>query len=197
MRCDLTLFRLYLHLAVLKNVRECLSFILILYDIKINFLEDFLYMKKTFLSIGLGIAVWAAGSAGAENLAGILAVENGSHLISIADRQAQLSMQIAKGYLQSERNGTDHKLALSIKALKAGQAKLKNSISDPELQNLLKYLDICMNKLEKKIAVKFTPGNAESVDELSKTIEEGNRYVKNSLKASKKDGIKSIALLGI
>jgi hypothetical protein len=154
-------------------------------------------MKKTFLSIGLGIAVWAAGSAGAENLAGILAVENGSHLISIADRQAQLSMQIAKGYLQSERNGTDHKLALSIKALKAGQAKLKNSISDPELQNLLKYLDICMNKLEKKIAVKFTPGNAESVDELSKTIEEGNRYVKNSLKASKKDGIKSIALLGI
>jgi len=95
--------------------------------------------------------------------------------IDAAQNTPEITQQLFSDYL----SGYDtHNV---IKHLRHTQSMLKRSIHDPELNNLLKYLDVCLKDLSRSVAKPATEANAHHVDDLLKAITEGNLYIIDTL----------------
>ena len=107
-------------------------------------------------------------------------------LIDIAGKQRMLSQRIAKDYLYIGKKVAVDKarkeLRASIAEFKANQAKLEEMINDPEIKNLLAFVNMSLNELEGIVQKPFSLDNAQLVLDLSESMLEGSQYVVDSLK---------------
>ncbi len=150
-------------------------------------------MKKIGVALGL-ILIFNGGVVTAEAPSG--AAQTGSHvnalvkrdaieLINIAGKQRMLSQRIAKDYLYIGKHiATDKaskQLKASLKEFNANQKKLAEMINDPEIKNLLEFVNMSLQELEGIVKKPFSLDNAQLVLDLSESMLEGSQYVVDSL----------------
>ncbi len=107
-------------------------------------------------------------------------------LIDIAGKQRMLSQRIAKDYLYIGKkvavDKASRQLKASLKEFKEGQTKLGEMINDPEIKNLLAFVNLSLSELEGIVQKPFSLDNAQLVLDLSESMLEGSQYVVDSLK---------------
>jgi len=64
------------------------------------------------------------------------------------------------------------------------QQALKANESNPELQNLLKYIDVCIRKIRKDVHTPFSEKNAAALSDAVDAIDEATRYITTHRPAS-------------
>ncbi len=149
-------------------------------------------MKQILKRIGLALGILLLAGSPA-----VLAAETGKpvnalvkkdaiQLINIAGKQRMLSQRIAKDYLYlGKKIATDKarkELEASLKEFRANQKKLSEMINDPEIKNLLAFVNMSLEELEGIVKKPFSLDNAQLVLDLSESMLEGSQYVVDSLK---------------
>jgi len=106
-------------------------------------------------------------------------------LINIAGKQRMLSQRIAKDYLyigkRVARSKADRQLKKSLKDFLVSHKKLLLSINNPEIKNLLDFVDLSSNDFRDIASQDFSLDNAQLILDLSESMLEGSQYVFNSL----------------
>jgi len=106
-------------------------------------------------------------------------------LIDIAGKQRMLSQRIAKDYLYKGADiavdKSDKQLKKTLKESLYAQNKLKESIKDARVLNLIDFVAMNYEDIASKTKEKFTLDNAQYVLDLSESMLEGNEYVMKSL----------------
>ncbi len=109
-------------------------------------------------------------------------------LIGIAGKQRMLSQRIAKDYLYRGAdiavNKANSQLSKTLKESLYAQAKLKESIKDPRVVNLIDFVAMNYEDIAVKTKEKFNLDNAQYVLDLSESMLEGNEYIMTSLQKS-------------
>ncbi len=138
--------------------------------------------------------------AGAEKSAGAASAlvpestqPNMKEVINIAGKQRMLSQRIAKDYLYIGKNVAVDKatrqLKKSLELFTKSQNFLKEFIPDPEIRNLIAFVNLSKNELEEIAKKPFSLDNAQLILDLSESMLEGSQYIVDSLKnqAKQKD----------
>jgi len=148
---------------------------------------------KTLVAVAIAALVGVTGAAAEEKGQGQAAAsqvnelvkKDAIELINIAGQQRMLSQRIAKDYLYiGKKVATDKakkQLDESLKAFRANQAKLAEMINDPEIKNLLEFVQMSLQELEGIVKKSFNLDNAQLVLDLSESMLEGSQYVVDSL----------------
>jgi len=89
----------------------------------------------------------------------------------LAQSEGKISRQIFQSYL----NGSDTQYKLS--QLHKIQKELRSSSRNPEITNMLAYLDLCIVKLQSALHKAPSPAAIGKVHDLTSSIEEGSRYI--------------------
>jgi nitrate/nitrite-specific signal transduction histidine kinase len=109
-------------------------------------------------------------------------------LIDIAGKQRMLSQRIAKDYLYKgadiAANKANEQLTKTLKESLYAQAKLKESIKDPRVVNLIDFVAMNYQDIAAKTNEKFSVDNAQYILDLSESMLEGNEYIMTSLQKS-------------
>jgi len=154
-------------------------------------------MKKNFVKkagVLLAVVSISMSSLMASNV-----VSDTVKLIDIAGKQRMLSQRIAKDYLYAGKNVAKAKaskeLKISLEELNTAHKLLVESINDPEIQNLLSFVQMSGEDFESTAKKAFNLDNAQLVIDLSESMLEGSQYVVDSLK--KKVKVKESAIVGI
>ena len=120
-------------------------------------------------------------------------------LIDIAGKQRMLSQRIAKDYLYAGKNVAKAKatkeLKTSLNELNKDHKLLVDSINDPDIQNLLSFVQMSSEDFEATAKKPFNLDNAQLIIDLSESMLEGSQYVVDSLK--KKVKVKESAIVGL
>ena len=107
-------------------------------------------------------------------------------LIDIAGRQRMLSQRIAKDYMYIGKkiavSKASKELTQSLEEMKTAQKKLVDSINDPDIQNLLAFVQMSSEDFEATSKEPFSIDNAQLILDLSESMLEGSQYVVTSLK---------------
>ncbi len=107
-------------------------------------------------------------------------------LIDMAGKQRMLSQRIAKDYMYAGKSiataKAERQLNRSLKELKEAHTILINSINNPEIKNLLSFVEMSSEDFEATAKEKFTTDNAQLILDLSESMLEGSEYVVTSLK---------------
>jgi len=119
-------------------------------------------------------------------------------LIDMAGKQRMLSQRIAKDYLYAGMKVSPAKankqLKASLEELLSTHKVLVKSINDPDIANLLAFVEMSSEDFEATAKEDFTIDNAQLVIDLSESMLEGSQYVVDSLKKTVK--IKESAIVG-
>jgi Xaa-Pro aminopeptidase len=119
-------------------------------------------------------------------------------LIDMAGKQRMLSQRIAKDYLYEGKRVAPSKahrqLQASMKELLDTHKALVKSINDPDISNLLAFVEMSSEDFEATAKEKFSIDNAQLVIDLSESMLEGSQYVVDSLK--KKVKVKESKIVG-
>jgi hypothetical protein len=117
-----------------------------------------------------------------------LAIADGIKLIDIAGQQRMLSQRIAKDYLYRGKgiatDKADAQLQESIAQFKANQRKLGKMIKNPEIKNLLSFVNMSLDELQGITRKPFNMNNAQLVLDLSESMLEGSQYIVDTIKNS-------------
>ena len=109
-------------------------------------------------------------------------------LINIAGQQRILSQRISKDYLykggEIAVNKASRQLSQTLKESMASQDKLRASITDEKIMNLLDFVEMNNQDIVIKTKEKFSIDNAQYVLDLSESMLEGNEYIMRALKKS-------------
>lgn len=108
----------------------------------------------------------------------VVAKSNLNSLITLTTKQEKLSNMLVSSY--NKKNQTV--LIANIKSMEAAQYRLKSSIKDPEIVNLLVYLDMCVHNIKTLAKKPYSTKNAKAIASLCISLSEGNQYVAESLK---------------
>jgi len=107
-------------------------------------------------------------------------------LIDIAGRQRMLSQRIAKDYMYAGKKVATSKatkqLKKSLDEMKKAHKILVESINDPEIKNLLAFVQMSSEDFEATSKEPFSTDNAQLILDLSESMLEGSQYVVTSLK---------------
>ncbi len=113
---------------------------------------------------------------------------NALELINLAGQQRMLSQRISKDYLykggEIAVSKADRQLTRTLKESLQAHSKLKESITDPKIINLLGFVEMNNQDIVLKTKESFNIDNAQYVLDLSESMLEGNEYVMSSLKKS-------------
>ena len=154
-------------------------------------------MKRDFQRIGLAVGMLLILSGGAlaaeantsatpqETRVNALVKKDAIQLINVAGKQRMLSQRIAKDYLYiGKKVATDKatsQLKASLEEFRSNQAKLAEMINDPEIKNLLEFVNMSLSELEEIVKKPSSLDNAQLVLDLSESMLEGSQYVVDSL----------------
>ena len=119
-------------------------------------------------------------------------------LIDIAGKQRMLSQRIAKDYLYIGKKVAVSKAKRQMKSSIAEMIKvhknLVNSINDPEIKNLLAFVQLSMEDFKATASKSYNLDNAQLIIDLSESMLEGSQYVVDSLKNKSK--VKESSIVG-
>ena len=119
-------------------------------------------------------------------------------LIDVAGKQRMLSQRIAKDYLYAGEKVAVSKAKKQMKASMEEMVKihkrLVDSINDPEIQNLLAFVQLSIEDFKSTANEPYSLDNAQLIIDLSESMLEGSQYVVDSLKDKVK--VKESALVG-
>ena len=119
-------------------------------------------------------------------------------LIDVAGKQRMLSQRIAKDYLYVGKKVAVSKASkqqkASIDEMVSAHKVLVDSINDPEITNLLSFVELSIEDFKATANEPFTLDNAQLIIDLSESMLEGSQYVVNSLKEKVK--VKESAIVG-
>jgi len=111
-------------------------------------------------------------------------------LINMAGKQRMLSQRIAKDYMYVGKKiamaKATRQLKSSLEELNAAHKVLVQSINDPEIKNLLAFVEMSTEDFQAISKEKFSLDNAQLILDLSESMLEGSQYVVDSLKQSVK-----------
>ena len=100
---------------------------------------------------------------------------NTKQLDTLAGKQQVLSTKVVKAYSQNNKSVN---MMTTIKALEAGQVKLKKiAVRNSEIDNLFVFLTICLDEMKVLVKKPYSSENAQLVADLSASISEGSRYI--------------------
>ncbi len=151
---------------------------------------------KTLLLVSLLFSLAAAEENGA--VAGNIAIKsvNGVNyvvktgkinMIDTAGKQRMLSQRLAKDYLYIGNKVAVSKAQKQLKAslaeFSAAHKRLYASINDPEIRNLLTFVQMSYDEFKSLVNQPFNLDNAQLALDLSETILEGSQFVVDSLKS--------------
>ena len=154
-------------------------------------------MKNVWMrNMSLAVAViWMMGVSGstlyakpiqAENTMGKSVLADIVKLIDVAGKQRMLSQRIAKDYLYAGKNIAVSKAKKQMKdsmiEMENIHKRLVDSINDPEIQNLLAFVQLSIEDFKSTANEPYNLDNAQLVIDLSESMLEGSQYVVNSLK---------------
>jgi Xaa-Pro aminopeptidase len=109
-------------------------------------------------------------------------------LIDIAGKQRMLSQRLAKDYLYIGKkvavSRAKKELDASLKEFLDGQKRLKSSINNEEILNLLQFTELSSEEFQEILKQPFNLDNAQIAIDLSESMLEGSQYVVDSLKAA-------------
>ena len=115
-----------------------------------------------------------------------ISVSDMMQLIDIAGKQRMLSQRIAKDYLYSGKNVAVTKakkqLHVSLEEMANTHKVLVDSINDPEIKNLLSFVELSIEDFKATANEPFNIDNAQLIIDLSESMLEGSQYVVDSLK---------------
>jgi predicted transcriptional regulator len=141
--------------------------------------------NRTVFGLLLGITMFASSLYAADPNTSTI-TGNVAELLNIAGKQRMLSQRIAKDYLYIGKKVAVDKatkqLEQSLAAFKKSQKYLEKAINNPEIQNLIAFVNISESELEAITKKPFTMDNAQLVLDLSESMLEGSQYVVDSLK---------------
>jgi len=107
-------------------------------------------------------------------------------LIDIAGKQRMLSQRIAKDYLYAGEkvavSKATRQLTASLKEMSTTHKVLVQSINDPEIRNLLAFVELSIEDFKMTANEPFNLDNAQLIIDLSESMLEGSQYVVDSLK---------------
>lgn len=162
-------------------------------------------MKNRMIkNIGMAAAIFIlSGMCTAEELKApstdVTVIADTVKLIDIAGKQRMLSQRIAKDYLYAGMKiapaKANKQLEKSLSELVKSHKVLVKSINDPEIKNLLAFVEMSTEDLKITANEPFTIDNAQLVIDLSESMLEGSQYVVDSLKETVK--IKESKIVGI
>ena len=119
-------------------------------------------------------------------------------LIDVAGKQRMLSQRIAKDYLYVGRkvavSKASKQLKSSIDKMVSAHKVLVDSINDPEIKNLLSFVELSIEDFKATANEPFNLDNAQLIIDLSESMLEGSQYVVDSLKENVK--VKESAIVG-
>lgn len=119
-------------------------------------------------------------------------------LIDVAGKQRMLSQRIAKDYLYIGKKVAVSKAQKQLKAsldeLVSSHKVLVDSINDPEIKNLLSFVELSIEDFKATANEPFNLDNAQLIIDLSESMLEGSQYVVDSLK--EKVEVKESAIVG-
>ncbi len=95
---------------------------------------------------------------------------------NLAKQQVLLSKKLVSNYVQNKD------ISKTITKLENKQNKLSRQIQDPELNNLLKFMNICLNNIKTLSVKPHNHSNRQRIADLSSSIGEGSRYILNSIR---------------
>jgi len=100
---------------------------------------------------------------------------NTKQLDTLAGKQQVLSTKVVKAYSQNNKSVN---MMTTIKALEAGQVKLKKiAVRNSEIDNLFVFLTICLDEMKVLIKKPYSSENAQLVADLGASISEGSHYI--------------------
>jgi len=106
-------------------------------------------------------------------------------LIDIAGKQRMLSQRIAKDYIYEGKKIATSKASKQLKAslgeFSNAHKKLLASINDPEIKNLLAFVEMSNDDFKSIVNKPFNLDNAQLALDLSESMLEGSQYVVDSL----------------
>ncbi len=154
---------------------------------------------KTCINILWGVVMWHALFMAAQASGAIKG--NMSELLNIAGRQRMLSQRIAKDYLyiggHIAVDKATRQFDRSLSAFKKSQRYLSEAINDPEIKNLIAFVNMSEKELEATAKKPFSLDNAQLVMDLSESMLEGSQYIVDSLKnRTKSSGSIIVAISG-
>lgn len=110
------------------------------------------------------------------------------NLINIAGKQRMLSQCIAKDYLYVGKNialtKTQKESKESLETFIKAHKTLVGAISNPEIQNLLDFVELSSSEFKEIASKPFSLDNAQLILDLSESMLEGSQYVLSSLQGS-------------
>jgi len=144
--------------------------------------------RKTVKRLIAGMLFLGSLVQGAENANMING--NVTELLNIAGKQRMLSQRIAKDYLYIGKkvavDKASKQLERSLSTFKKSQQYLEKAINDPEIKNLIAFVNMSEQELESIAQKPFNLDNAQLVLDLSESMLEGSQYIVDSLKANAK-----------
>jgi len=143
---------------------------------------------KALKSIFAGMLIFGSLLHGAHN--GKTIKGNLAELLNVAGKQRMLSQRIAKDYLYIGKKVAVDKatkqLERSLSSFKKSQQYLEKAIDDPEIKNLIAFVNMSESELEATAKKPFSLDNAQLVLDLSESMLEGSQYIVDSLKSNAK-----------
>ncbi len=108
------------------------------------------------------------------------------NLINIAGRQRMLSQRISKDYLYAGEkvsvSKANKELKAAFKEMQEIHKRLVDSINDPDIQNLLAFVQLSIEDFKSIANEPYTLDNAQLIIDLGESMLEGSQYVVDSLK---------------
>jgi hypothetical protein len=96
--------------------------------------------------------------------------------VDLAKKQEILSQKIVLAYAQNKD------ISQVINRLEEQQSRLKDSIHDPEISNLLDFLQLCLKNIKTISAKPYSLDRSKLVADMGTSISEGSRYIVKTLK---------------
>jgi len=156
-------------------------------------------MKKVSLVAVAVLGLSGYGMAEEAASTNAVVISDTVRLIDMAGKQRMLSQRIAKDYLYAGNKVAPAKankqLQKSLSELQSAHKTLVESINDPEIKNLLAFVEMSTEDFSMTANDEFNIDNAQLVIDLSESMLEGSQYVVDSLKDTVK--IKESTIVGI